>query len=79
MSELIVKNHNHWSIGYIPFDKSIKKSDNKTTWLDYWKRIESELKKSDSKPKLIVLNKDGFWQFIDNLLRTQWNIETKIV
>jgi hypothetical protein len=79
MSDLIIKNHNHWSIGFIPFDKSIKHSENKITWLDYWSKIETELKKADSKPKLIVLCKDGFWQFIDDLLRTQWNIETKIV
>ncbi|TXD47830.1 MULTISPECIES: hypothetical protein [unclassified Polaribacter] len=79
MSDLIVKNQNHWSINLIPFDKSILKLQQKTTWLDYWFEIELELKKTKTKPKLIVLNKDGFWQFIDDLLRTQWNIETKIV
>jgi hypothetical protein len=79
MSNLIIKSHNCWLIGAIPFDKSILKLEKEKTWLDYWSEIESELKKAIVKPKLIVLDKNGFWQFIDDLLRTQWNIETKIV
>lgn len=73
-------NKNEWYLDNIPphYCKSIVDGEEVNSWSIYWYKFKDTLDNKKIKPKIININKDIFWQFFEDLIKSHYGNSIKV-